>query len=204
MEDVLRRHSTQGMWWGHPGAGAIQVRLPLQMHADGAIKMRAIAEEAGALVRQYKGAFSGEHGDGLVRSEWVSWQFGQKITRAFERVKDAFDPGNRMNPGKIVRATKMDDARLFRYGPGYGAAPLQTGLDWSAWNVQADPLTERTTEPGTGGDPAGGFAKAVEMIDHGHLVRQAAVESPEADGPQPPDGVAEILRGDLHVHVPPG
>ncbi len=65
-------------------------------------------------VRKYKGAFSGEHGDGLVRSEWVQWQFGDRITQAFEQVKDAFDPDNLMNPGKIVRCTKIEGTRLFR------------------------------------------------------------------------------------------
>ena len=65
--------------------------------------MRAIAEEAGAMVREYKGAFSGEHGDGLVRSEWVAWQFGPRLTRAFEEIKALFDPAGLMNPGKIVR-----------------------------------------------------------------------------------------------------
>ncbi len=74
-----------------------------------------------------------------------------------------------MNPGKIVRPTKMDDARLFRFPPGYAPRPLATALDWSAWNVRNDPATERTTAPGTGGDPAGGFAKAVEMCNNnGH------------------------------------
>ncbi len=177
LTEVFARHGTQGTWYAHASVGTLHVRPILDMRRDGAQKMRAIAEEAGALVRQYKGAFSGEHGDGLVRSEWVSWQFGQKITRAFERVKDAFDPGNRMNPGKIVRATKMDDARLFRYGPGYGAAPLQTGLDWSAWNVENDParpgpkggLGIYVGPPGSGHDKTLGLAKAVEMCNNnGH------------------------------------
>jgi Fe-S oxidoreductase len=74
-----------------------------------------------------------------------------------------------MNPGKIVRGTRMDDASLFRYPPGYAPRPLDTALDWSAWNVQADPVTEQTTAPGSGGDPARGFAKAVEMCNNnGH------------------------------------
>jgi Fe-S oxidoreductase len=121
------------------------------------------------MVREYKGAYSGEHGDGLVRTEWVGWQFGERIVRAFEDVKDLFDPEGLMNPGKIVRGTRMDDAGLFRYRPGYAARPLATALDWSAWNVHNDPATERVTAPGTGGDPAGGFAKAVEMCNNnGH------------------------------------
>ena len=60
--------------------------------SDGAHKMRAIAEEAAEMVRQYKGAYSGEHGDGLVRSEWIAPFFGPKLTRAFEEIKAIFDP----------------------------------------------------------------------------------------------------------------
>ncbi len=169
LTEVFARHGTRGTWYAHASVGTLHVRPILDMRAGDATKMRAIAEEAGAMVRQYKGAFSGEHGDGLVRSEWVAWQYGPRLTRAFEEIKDLFDPLGLMNPGKIVRGTKMDDASLFRFPPGYAARPLKTALDWSAWDVRNDPATERTTEPGTGGDPAGGFAKAVEMCNNnGH------------------------------------
>jgi ferredoxin len=131
--------------------------------------MRAIGEEAGAMVREYKGAFSGEHGDGLVRSEWVAWQFGPRLTRAFEEIKDLFDPDGLMNPGKIVRAKRMDDALLFRFPPQYRTLPLEPALDWSAWDVRNDPVADTLTAPGSGGDPARGFGKAVEMCNNnGH------------------------------------
>ncbi|MFO1315024.1 MAG: FAD-linked oxidase C-terminal domain-containing protein [Burkholderiales bacterium] len=166
---VFAKHGTRGTWYAHASVGTLHVRPILDMRRDGAAKMRAIAEEASAMVREYKGAFSGEHGDGLVRSEWVGWQFGPRLTRAFEEVKALFDPDGRMNPGKIVRATRMDDATLFRYPPGHRTLPVATALDWSAWNVHADPVTETLTAPGTGGDPASGFAKAVEMCNNnGH------------------------------------
>jgi FAD/FMN-containing dehydrogenase/Fe-S oxidoreductase len=169
LTEVFAKHGTRGTWYAHASVGTLHVRPILDMRAGGAEKMRAIAEEAGALVREYKGAFSGEHGDGLVRSEWVAWQFGPRLMRAFEEIKDLFDPAGIMNPGKIVRATRMDDRSLLRFKPGYTALPVQTGLDWSAWNVQTDPVTEVETAPGTGGDPAGGFAKAVEMCNNnGH------------------------------------
>jgi Fe-S oxidoreductase len=149
--------------------GTLHVRPILDMRRDGAEKMRAIAEETAAIVREYKGAFSGEHGDGLVRSEWVAWQFGPRLVRAFEEIKDLFDPAGLMNPGKIVRTTHMDDTELFRFKPGYQPIALKPALDWSAWNVQTDPVTEQASAPGTGGDPAGGFAKAVDMCNNnGH------------------------------------
>jgi FAD/FMN-containing dehydrogenase/Fe-S oxidoreductase len=173
LTEVFAKYGSRGTWYAHASVGTLHVRPILDMRTSGpnggAAKMRQMAEEAAELVRKYKGAFSGEHGDGLVRSEWVNWQFGPKLVRAFEEVKDLFDPQGLMNPGKIVRSSKMDDAKLFRFKPGYAAKPLQTALDWSAWNVQADPVTEVTTPAGTGGDPAQGFAKAVEMCNNnGH------------------------------------
>jgi Fe-S oxidoreductase/FAD/FMN-containing dehydrogenase len=169
LTEVFARHGTRGTWYAHASVGTLHVRPILDLRRDGSAKMRAIAEEAAALVRQYKGAFSGEHGDGLVRSEWVDWQFGQRMMGAFAEIKDAFDPDGLMNPGKIVRATKMDDASLYRFKPGYAEQPLQTALDWSAWNVQTDPVTEQVSAPGTGGDASGGFAKAIEMCNNnGH------------------------------------
>ncbi len=169
LTDVFGKHGTRGTWYAHASVGTLHVRPILDMRREGAEKMRAIAEEASALVREYKGAFSGEHGDGLVRSEWVAWQFGPRLTKAFETVKDLFDPENILNPGKIVRPSRMDDRSLFRFKPGYESIKYEPALDWSAWNVQTDPVTEISTAPGTGGDLAGGFAKAAEMCNNnGH------------------------------------
>jgi FAD/FMN-containing dehydrogenase/Fe-S oxidoreductase len=169
LTEVFARHGTRGTWYAHASVGTLHVRPILDLRRDGSAKMRAMAEEAASLVRRYKGAFSGEHGDGLVRSEWVDWQFGERMMGAFAGIKDAFDPDGLMNPGKIVRATKMDDASLYRFKPGYAEQPLRTALDWSAWNVQTDPVTEEVSAPGTGGDASGGFAKAIEMCNNnGH------------------------------------
>jgi Fe-S oxidoreductase len=98
---------------------------------SGARKLRAIAEEAFSIVKEYKGSHSGEHGDGLSRSEFHQMMFGERMVRAFESVKDAFDPQGLLNPGKIVRAPRMDDRALFRYKPGYSGLKVVTGLDWS-------------------------------------------------------------------------
>jgi Fe-S oxidoreductase len=145
---VFETHGTKGTWYAHASVGCLHVRPILNMKADGAGKMRAIAEEAAELVREYKGAYSGEHGDGLVRSEWIAPFFGPRLTGAFEEIKDLFDPKGLMNPGKIVRPSKQDDRSLFRFKPGYSAAKIDTALDWSEW---------------------GGFAGAVEMCNNnGH------------------------------------
>jgi hypothetical protein len=122
------------------------------MRRDGASKMRAIGEEASELVRKYKGAFSGEHGDGLCRGEWIEWQFGPTITRAFAQIKQHLDPANLLSPRRMINPPRMDDTRLMRFPPEYRVIPIQTALDWSAWDVCNDPVTEVTTQPGTGGD----------------------------------------------------
>jgi FAD/FMN-containing dehydrogenase/Fe-S oxidoreductase len=148
LTEVFRKHGTEGTWYAHASVGCLHVRPVLNMKGDGAIRMRAIAEEAAELVRRYKGAYSGEHGDGLVRSEWIAPFFGPRLTASLAEIKSWFDPKGLMNPGKIVNPSKQDDRTLFRYGPGYKQPAPNTMLDWSAW---------------------GGFAGAVEMCNNnGH------------------------------------
>lgn len=170
LTDVFHKYQTEGTWYAHASVGTLHVRPILDMRRDGAIHMRAIAEEAAELVRQYKGAYSGEHGDGLCRGEWIAWQYGPRINAAFAAIKAAFDPENRFNPDKIVHPPKMDQRENFRFAPGYAALPMTPALDWSAWNVRRDPLTGVETPPGTGTDSAThGFAAAVEMCNNnGH------------------------------------
>lgn len=166
---VFRKYGSKGTWYAHASVGTLHVRPILDMRREGAAKMRAIAEEASELVRKYKGAYSGEHGDGLCRGEWIEWQFGPRINDAFREIKQLFDPASLLSPLRMVDPPKMDDARLMRFPPSYKVIPLKPALDWSAWDVQNDPVTEQTTAPGTGGDPAQGFAKAVEMCNNnGH------------------------------------
>ncbi|HXU55538.1 MAG TPA: FAD-binding and (Fe-S)-binding domain-containing protein, partial [Casimicrobiaceae bacterium] len=169
LTEIFAKHGTSGTWYAHASVGTLHVRPILDMRRDGAVKMRAIAEEAAAMVREYKGAYSGEHGDGLCRGEWVAWQFGPRLNAAFGAVKMLFDPDNRMNPGKIVATPKMDDSSLFRFSPRYDRVPVQPMLDWSAWNVERDLATGDESAPGSGNDVTRGLAKAVEMCNNnGH------------------------------------
>jgi FAD/FMN-containing dehydrogenase/Fe-S oxidoreductase len=169
LTEVFAKHGSRGTWYAHASVGTLHVRPILDMRRDGATKMRAIAEEASALVRAFKGAYSGEHGDGLCRGEWIAWQFGPTIASAFREIKHAFDPSHLLNPGKIIDPPKMDDTTLMRFKPSYKTIPITTALDWRAWDVQADPVTEITTPPGSGGDAAQGFGKAIEMCNNnGH------------------------------------
>lgn len=169
LTEVFRKHGSKGTWYAHASVGTLHVRPILDMRREGAQKMRAIAEEASELVRHYKGAYSGEHGDGLCRGEWIGWQFGPKINDAFAQIKNYLDPLSLLSPQRIVNTPKMDDTQLMRFPPGYKVIPIKTALDWSVWNVQNDPVTEQTSAPGSGGDAAQGFAKAVEMCNNnGH------------------------------------
>ncbi|HSF48698.1 MAG TPA: FAD-linked oxidase C-terminal domain-containing protein, partial [Burkholderiales bacterium] len=149
---VFEKHGTKGTWYAHASVGCLHVRPVLNMKTEeGAKKMRAIAEEACAMVREYKGAYSGEHGDGIVRSEWIEPMLGPRIVRALEEVKNMFDPNGLFNPGKIVRAPRMDDRALFRFKPDYQVQRIETALDWSAW---------------------GGFGAAVEMCNNNGACRK--------------------------------
>jgi FAD/FMN-containing dehydrogenase/Fe-S oxidoreductase len=133
LTEVFRKHGTEGTFYAHASVGCLHVRPILNMKGDGRIRMRAIAEEAADLVRRYKGAYSGEHGDGLVRSEWIAPFFGPRLTAALAEIKGWFDPRGLLNPGKIVNPPKQDDRALFRYKADYRPQPPATVLDWSAW-----------------------------------------------------------------------
>jgi FAD/FMN-containing dehydrogenase/Fe-S oxidoreductase len=157
LNEVFERHGTKGTWYAHASVGCLHVRPVLNMkQGEDVAKMRAIAEECFALVREYKGSHSGEHGDGIVRSEFHESMFGPRIVRAFEAVKDAFDPAGLLNPGRVVRAPRMDDRTLFRYPPDYRADnSIKPALDWSTW-------------PGA----QGGFLGAVEMCNNNGTCRK--------------------------------
>ncbi|WP_342741601.1 FAD-binding and (Fe-S)-binding domain-containing protein [Rubrimonas cliftonensis] len=131
---VFRKHGTDGTWYAHASVGLLHVRPVLNLKEELGVKaLRAIAEEAFDLVAEYKGSHSGEHGDGLVRSEFHEKMFGVRMVRSFEAVKDRFDPEGRLNPGKIVRAPKMDDRSLFRWPEGYAAEKRETAFRWDDW-----------------------------------------------------------------------
>ena len=153
---IFTKHGTRGTMYAHASEGCLHVRPVLNLKLEKDVRaMRAIAEEAFAMVREYKGSHSGEHGDGLVRSEFHEAMFGPRIIADFNEVKHRFDPDNVLNPGKIVDAPKMDDRALFRYPPDYRVGELKTALDWSAY-------------PGAGG----GFQGAIEMCNNNGACRK--------------------------------
>ncbi|NEK23594.1 FAD-binding protein [Sulfitobacter sp. JBTF-M27] len=156
LTDIFDKYGTRGTWYAHASVGCLHVRPVLNLKLDQDVKkMRAIAEECFDLVAKYKGSHSGEHGDGLVRSEFHEKMFGARMVENFREVKTRFDPTGLFNPGKIVDAPKMDDRSLFRYSPDYDVPEFETKLDWTDW-------------PGSGG----GFQGAVEMCNNNGACRK--------------------------------
>jgi FAD/FMN-containing dehydrogenase/Fe-S oxidoreductase len=155
LNGIFARNGTRGTMYAHASEGCLHVRPVLNLKLEKDVKaMRAIAEETFAMVREYKGSHSGEHGDGLVRSEFHETMFGSRIIADFREVKHRFDPDNLLNPGKIVDPPRMDERALFRYPPDYHVGELKTALDWSAY-------------PGAGG----GFQGAIEMCNNNGACR---------------------------------
>ena len=153
VNDVFDRHGADGTWYAHASVGCLHVRPSLNLkQAPDVGRMRAIASEVHEVVLDLGGSHSGEHGDGLVRSEFIEGLMGRRLAAAFGEVKQAFDPRGFMNPGKIVDPPRMDDRSLMRYRPGYAHRPFETTLDWSRW---------------------GGLAGAAEMCNNNGACRKA-------------------------------
>ncbi|RSD11916.1 FAD-binding and (Fe-S)-binding domain-containing protein [Amycolatopsis eburnea] len=110
--------------YGHFGQGCVHTRIPFDLYtADGVATYRRFMERAADLVASFGGSFSGEHGDGQSRGELLPKMFGEDLVTAFGRLKAVFDPGNRMNPGKVVAPARLDEH--LRLGGGWAPADPQ-------------------------------------------------------------------------------
>ena len=139
--EIVARHDTVAGYYGHCSVGCMHIRPLINLKDESEKqKMVSIANEILALVLEFDGAMSGEHGDGLARSHFNAQLFGPALYDAFRQVKRAFDPKNLMNPGKIVDAPAMTES--LKISPQYKTWEPQTTLDFSE---------------------QGGFARAVEM-----------------------------------------
>lgn len=149
-EEIVSANDTWACFYGHASVGTLHVRPALDTSDPAGVgKMRRIAESVADLVAELGGSISGEHGDGLSRSEFLEKMYGREILRAFEEVKTLFDPERRLNPDVIVGAKPMDTQ--LRLGPERRRLPIATGLDY------------RTQ---------GGFAKAVELCNGSGFCRK--------------------------------
>jgi FAD/FMN-containing dehydrogenase/Fe-S oxidoreductase len=142
-KEIFARHDTVGAYYGHCSVGCLHIRPVIDLKTPrGLDQVRAIAGEITDLVVEFGGTISSEHGDGRARSPFLERMYGPRIMEAFRRLKRAFDPDHRMNPGNIVDAPGITEN--LRYGVDYKTWEPTTLLDFSE---------------------AGGFAASVEMCN---------------------------------------
>ncbi|CQR52623.1 Anaerobic glycerol-3-phosphate dehydrogenase subunit C [Haloferax massiliensis] len=144
-EDVLEDHGTSAAYFAHAGSGTLHIRPILNLKEnEGIEKMHSITDDVTDLVVEHHGAFSGEHGDGMARTEFNPKMYGPELWGAFKELKTAFDPDWVFNPGNVVyrdgpsdpgpdsdRGVGADMRENLRYGPDYQSVEPQTDLDFS-------------------------------------------------------------------------
>lgn len=151
MERILGEYGSQGDFYAHASAGCLHIRPILNLKTiEGITAMRSIAEQAVNLVLKLNGAVSGEHGDGMARSEWMEQAYGPEVMAAFRELKRAADPMGILNPGKILDSPRMDTN--LRFTPGQ---------------------INKTWQPLIGFDSHGGLSGAVEMCNGAGVCRKA-------------------------------
>jgi FAD/FMN-containing dehydrogenase/Fe-S oxidoreductase len=148
--DVIHKYDTSAGYYGHASVGCLHIRPLINTKDARDIQvMKDMTDEITDLVMEFGGGMSGEHGDGLARSHLNEKLFGHELYKAFQDVKAAFDPENRMNPGKIVNAPPMTEN--LRYGTKYHTIPINTHYDFAR---------------------EGGFATAVELCNGAGVCRK--------------------------------
>jgi Fe-S oxidoreductase/FAD/FMN-containing dehydrogenase len=103
LEAIMQPLGLEVCYYGHAAAGLLHVRPVLDLHrASDLKKYRQVADEVAALVRQFKGSLSAEHGVGIARTEFMEAQFGPGLFEVMRAIKRAFDPKNLFNPEKLT------------------------------------------------------------------------------------------------------
>jgi Fe-S oxidoreductase len=111
--------------YGHFGDGCVHARINFDLRTPQGLKVwRGFLEDASHLVVKYGGSLSGEHGDGQARAEFLPIMYGEELMQAFREFKRAWDPDNRMNPGKLIDPRRADQD--LKFGPEYRPVTLQT------------------------------------------------------------------------------
>ena len=128
--EIMASYGQRAVYYAHAGAGELHLRPILDLKRSEDVKLfRDITTRVAELVKSYQGSFSGEHGDGIVRAEFIEYMVGSVNYEAMRRIKTVFDPKGIMNPGKIIDAYPMDEA--LRYIPDRKEPEIDTFLDFS-------------------------------------------------------------------------
>ncbi|WP_295833868.1 FAD-binding and (Fe-S)-binding domain-containing protein [uncultured Winogradskyella sp.] len=128
---LMKSHNQEAVYYAHAGAGEIHLRPILNLKKQEDVSLfRKITTDVAHLVKKYKGSMSGEHGDGIVRAEFIPLMIGEENYKLLKRIKSAFDPNHIFNPGKIVDALPMD--KNLRYAVDRKEPEITTVLDFSA------------------------------------------------------------------------
>ena len=127
---LMKSYKQDAIYYAHAGAGELHLRPILNLKkAPDVTLFRKITTDVAILVKKYNGSMSGEHGDGIVRSEFLSLMIGEENYKILKRIKLAFDSNNIFNPGKIIDALPMD--KNLRYETDRGEPKIETLLDFS-------------------------------------------------------------------------
>ena len=119
LRQLMGEYRYTGSLYGHFGQGCVHTRINFDLKtADGISAYRRFVEEAADLVVELGGSISGEHGDGQSRGELLPRMYGPELMQAFREFKAVWDPGNRMNPGKLISPYRLDEhLRVQHYHP---------------------------------------------------------------------------------------
>ena len=128
---LMTSYKQNAVYYAHAGAGELHLRPLLDLkQSEDVVLFRKITTDVAKLVKKYRGSMSGEHGDGIVRAEFIPMMIGDANYQILKRIKSAFDPANIFNPGKIVDAFPMD--KSFRYETDRQEPQIETLFDFSA------------------------------------------------------------------------
>lgn len=149
---LLDRHDCRCACYGHASVGLLHFRPMLNLKtAEDQARFERILEDTAALVKRFRGSFSGEHGDGRLRAPYLRTVLSDEVYALMCRIKSAFDPAGIFNPGKIIDARPVHEA--LRWHPKSRTPEIETCFDWS-----------RTQ----------GFVRAAEACNGSAFCRQAA------------------------------
>ena len=128
--EIMKGYGQSAVYYAHAGAGELHLRPILNLKKSTDVGLfRSITTDVAMLTKKYKGSFSGEHGDGIVRAEFIPIMIGDKNYQLLRRIKSYFDPKGIFNPGKIVDAYPMD--KSFRYEIDREEPDIKTFMDFS-------------------------------------------------------------------------